>query len=151
MGASIRLGGRASQPWINLRRRNALASSPSVCQQGRGDEAVLAVKPCALQWGCSLVQHLLAMIGQMLIGIRVTGQPHPIPVALLPEVFDNSAMGRAEVSLQIVQQMQTGDRQAAAIDLSQREITRAVMLQRIQDPLGRIVVLANERAPLLTQ
>ena len=112
---------------------------------------MLAVKPCALQWGCSLVQHLLAMIGQMLIGIRVTGQPHPIPVALLPEVFDNSAMGRAEVSLQIVQQMQTGDRQAAAIDLSQREITRAVMIQRIQDPLGRIVVLANERAPLLTQ
>ena len=56
---------------------------------------VLAVKPCAVQGGCSLVQHLLAMIGQMLIGIRVTGQPHPGLVALLLEVFDNPAMGLA--------------------------------------------------------
>jgi hypothetical protein len=35
------------------------------------------------------------MIGQMLSGIRVTGQPHPSPVALLLEVFDNPAMGFA--------------------------------------------------------
>lgn len=80
-----------------------LTSAKRICfravsvQQERGDEAASEVDPCAVQWGCSLVQHLLAMIGQMLIGIRVVGQPRPGPVALLAEVFDNPAMGLTQV------------------------------------------------------
>jgi hypothetical protein len=73
---------------------------------------VLVVEPCAVQWGRSLVQHLLAMIGQMLIGIQVTGQPHPIPVTLLSEVLDDPAMGLAQVSLQIIEHMEAGDGQS---------------------------------------
>ncbi len=96
-----------------------------------GNEGHLAIELRAVQGRCALALCLLAVICQVPIGICLTDELGPVSLTLPAEMLHDPSMCCAEMCLQIVQQVQAGDGQAAAVDSSHRKVINAAMMQSV--------------------